>query len=281
MNKQRACLLPLLFLGEIFFLSSCAHKPAQTSQGLLYSQRDASPAGIPTPSVEEKTQSSNPFPLLRYPYREASANPDKNQKALLDEEKDESKVLQTQPDRLDLTLSLAKTDRALGWFETQYALLARALQKIDQKEANFQWSPGQELPDSPAHLLSTALLESEAFYFNQGPDQTDKASRLARLAMTYNERDPYPYNALAVCHQIQGNSQHALKYLLIALNRDPQNCLVLGNIGRLLSSLGKKREARIYFKQVISLNRDPEETMEAKISLRIKPSAPAPEPVPH
>ena len=54
------------------------------------------------------------------------------------------------------------------------------------------------------------------------------------------------------------------KYLLLAFKRDSNNCLVLGNIGRLLKSLGKKREAQIYFNRVVSLNKDPDETAEAK-----------------
>ncbi len=264
---SKAFLFPFFFFGLILLvLPSCAHVPTPNSNGL------GAMSQTPAPPNDKNAQTSKLFPLLHYPYQEEAPNPiEISETSLLASEKDWSRDLQTQPDRLDLILSLAKADQALGWFETQYALLAQTLQKIDQKEANFQWSPGQELPDSPAHLLSTALLESEAFYFNQGPDQTEKASRLARLAMTYNEQDPYAYNALAVCHQIQGNSQHTLKYLLIALSRDPQNCMVLGNIGRLLSSLGKKKEARIYFKRVISLNREPDETKEVKAYLRIKP----------
>ncbi len=51
---------------------------------------------------------------------------------------------------------------------------------------------------------------------------------------------------------------------LIALHRDNTNCLVLGNIGLLLASIGKKKEAGIYFRKVVSLNKDPDETREAQ-----------------
>jgi tetratricopeptide (TPR) repeat protein len=155
-------------------------------------------------------------------------------------------------------------EQSLGRFECQYALLAQALQKNDQNPESWRWIPGEEMPASPLSLLSNSLLESEAYYLNQGSGQSSKLSRLARLAMTFHNQDPLPYNALAVSFQYQGNAPFALKYLLLAFKRDSNNCLVLGNIGRLLKSLGKKREAQIYFNRVVSLNKDPDETAEAK-----------------
>jgi tetratricopeptide (TPR) repeat protein len=217
-----------------------------------------------SPSNPETTAAEG-LPLLRYPHREEAEHWNRwNRDNLMEAEKAWSQVLQTQPDRLDLILALSQVEQALGRFEAQYTLLSIALRKIDKKDGTFQWIPGQEVPDSPQSLLSNVLLDSQAYWFSQGPEKVEYASRLARLAMTYNERDPLPYNALAVCRLIQGNPEHALKCLLIALNRDGTNCIVLGNIGRLLASIGKRRAARIYFRRVVSLNRDADETSAAK-----------------
>ena len=205
------------------------------------------------------------LPLLRYPHRGESGSSNRwKQDDLFAAEKAWGKALQAQPDRLDLILTLSQVEQSLGRFEAQYTLLVQALQKIDQSDGSFQWIPGKEVPSSPRSLLSAALLESQAYWLGQGPEKAENASRLARLAMTYNDQDPLPYNCLAVCHLIRGNPQHALKFLLIALHRDNTNCLVLGNIGLLLASIGKKKEAGIYFRKVVSLNKDPDETREAQ-----------------
>jgi tetratricopeptide (TPR) repeat protein len=229
----------------------------KAAQGYLEKVKADSPKKKPIPA--------SPRPILRYPRREtAPPLQPYNRKALLSAEKAWNQALQSQPDRLDLALELSEVERSLGRFESQYALLAQALQKNDQNPESWRWIPGEEMPGSPQSLLSNSLLESEAFYLNQGLGQSAKVSRLARLAMTFNSQDPLPYNALAVNFQFQGNAPSALKYLLLAFKRDSDNCLVLGNIGRLLESLGKKREARIYFNRVVSLNKDPDETVEAK-----------------
>lgn len=285
----------VLVLFGLFILAhpSCAHAPARNYTGLFYSQRDStdtqamertfrdwkdfSPKDPEIPAAEgylkwdkarlkEKgAQTTGELPLLRYPHREGTFQPNGwNQDDLHSAEKAWKLALQTQPNRLDLTLKLSLVEQALGRFEAQYALLAKVLQKIDRKDGPCQWIPGRDVPATPQNLLSDALLESEAYWFCRGPEGVEYASRLARLAMTYNDQDPLPYNCLAVCHLIRGNPQHALKCLLIALRRDPTNCLVLGNIGRLLASIGKKREAGIYFSKVVSLNKDPDESLEAQ-----------------
>jgi tetratricopeptide (TPR) repeat protein len=274
-------------------LTSCAHVPSRNFTGLFYSQWDSrDPAGMeqtlkdwktlgaPDPELPvaegylkwfqafsgpQGTSPSTALPLLRYPHREEAFRPNQwNPQDLLDVEIAWHDTLQTQPDRLDVILELIRVEQTIGRFEAQYSLLARTLQRIDLQEGSFQWVPGRPMPDSPTRLLSAELLESQAFWFSRGPEGLDRASRLARLAMTFHEEDPLPYNALAVYHQAQNNPRHALKYLIYALHRDEGNCMVLGNIGRLLSSIGKRREARIYFKKVLKLDKDAFETMEAR-----------------
>ncbi len=203
-------------------------------------------------------------PFLKYPYWNLTPPPVRwKREVLLSVDKSWNHALQNLPDRLDLVLGLSRVDQALGRFEDQYALLAQTLQKNDRNDDICKWIPGKEAPAPPKILLANALMEAEAYYFSLGPGQAAKAARLARLAMTFNGRDPLSFNALAVSFQFQGNSRYALKYLLFAFKRDETNCMVLGNIGRLLASLGKKKAARIYFKRVVALNKDPDETREA------------------
>ena|GEM_PF-6356488 len=267
---SRPCRMTPLFLGGFLLIfSSCAHvtpNPNFTNLpgDMEFPVADEGLKRVQTQPGDEGNPPTDGLPLLRYPKPQTADNPDRrNRESLLAAENTCSLGLKAQPDRLDLILELSRVEQALGLFETQYDLLAKALQKNDQQDGSFQWIPGTDLPESPQTLLSNSLLESQAFWFSQGPEKVGNVSRLARLAMTFNPQDPYAYNALAVCQQIRGNPQHALKCLLIALHRDETNCLVLGNIGRLMSYLGKRRAAKIYYRKVVALNKDSGETVEA------------------
>jgi tetratricopeptide (TPR) repeat protein len=61
--------------------------------------------------------------------------------------------------------------------------------------------------------------------------------------------------------------EHALKYLIIANHKDPQNSLVLNNIGNILMKLNQPKEAKVYYRKVVRLNQDEEYVTNAKKKL--------------
>jgi tetratricopeptide (TPR) repeat protein len=81
---------------------------------------------------------------------------------------------------------------------------------------------------------------------------------MIRLAVTYYPNYPYFYNSLAAYYSTREDWPHTLKYLLIACDKDPQESLFVFNIGNALAGMGKNKEARIYYRQVVKMNQYPE-----------------------
>ena len=167
------------------------------------------------------------------------------------------KALFSCPWRLDLYFKLSRLFQDSGDFQSQYDTLANGLQYMDKNRRNLKWVDPKFLP--LAATIPPRLHGPIAYYLAQDqPEARDKAHRLIRLAMTYYPTDPYFYNSLAAYYSTREDWPHTMKYLLIASGKDPRESLYLFNIGNILAGMGKKREAGIYYRQVVKRNQYPD-----------------------
>ncbi len=167
------------------------------------------------------------------------------------------KALFSCPWRLDLYFKLSRLFQDSGDFQAQYDTLANGLQYMDKNRRNLKWVDPKFLPLSTA--IPPRLREPIAFYLGQDQAEArDKAHRLIRLAITFYPDDPYFYNSLASYYSTKEDWPHTMKYLLIASGKDPRESLYLFNIGNALAGMGKKREARIFYRQVVKRNQYPD-----------------------
>jgi tetratricopeptide (TPR) repeat protein len=156
-------------------------------------------------------------------------------------------ALGTDPLRLDLYLSLADFYRDEGDFEGQYQTLAHALKRADREGRHLQWKDGLKPPGPPSRILSRALAEAVSYYSN--PPDPEKMERLSRLFVTFYPSRAEGWILLAGSYRARSDWPHALKYLLVAGQKDPGSVRILRETGSLLKDMGKGREAAIYYRK--------------------------------
>lgn len=177
-------------------------------------------------------------------------------------------ALVTDPWRLDVDFDLAQLYQDLGDFEDQYDLLAKTLQSADKGWRNLRWINGQKLPKRSSKLIPGALQGYISHYFDLHTEEGDEdAHRLAKLSITFYPNLSYAYDSIANYFFRRKDLARGLKYLLIASLKNPKDSQALCGIGDILVELGKRKEARIYYRKAIRLNNDAEIVKKAKEKL--------------
>jgi len=167
------------------------------------------------------------------------------------------RAVQLYPWRLDIYFKLAELYQELDDFDSQNGILGQALLYGEKKRHRLKWEDDGELP-SPYKKCASERIEStiEGYFEAHRHEEDVKALRLSKLLITFFPSDPYGYNFIAAYFSTQPDWPYTLKYLMLAYQKDPENSLVLNNLGSTLLKLGKKKEARVFFKKVISLDQD-------------------------
>ena len=175
------------------------------------------------------------------------------------------KAVRLYPWRLDLCFWLAHLYQDMDNFEDQYQLLAESLQYADKHRKKLRWENNTDLPEKASKLIPESLQSFENHYFGQQKIESDeKAFRLAKLIITFFPNHPAAYNSMAAYYWYKNDWEHALKYLIIANRKDPQDSLVLNNIGNIMVKLNQRKEAKVYYRKVVKLNQDEEFVANAK-----------------
>lgn len=167
------------------------------------------------------------------------------------------KALGLHPWRLDLRLELARLHWDLGDFEAQYSHLAQALKYAERNRSKLTWEREAELPEEASFLFARAFQDYAVGFFNRKKNvPKDMALRLSKLYATFYPENPWPYQTMGIHYYQNGNLEAALKYFLLANQKDPTNSPVLGDLAGVLEAMGKRREARIYYRRILELNND-------------------------
>ncbi len=173
------------------------------------------------------------------------------------------------PWRMDIRFWLARAYQDLGNFDAQYQTLAQALQYADKNKKKLKWNNNEDLPDRRSRFIPESMQDFEDYYFARQRAENDQmAFRLAKLTLTFYPNHPDAYNSMAAYYSYQQDWEHTLKYLLLAGQKDPQNGLVLNNIGNVLMKLDKRKDAEIYYQKVVNMNNDEKNVDHAKRKLK-------------
>ncbi len=174
------------------------------------------------------------------------------------------------PGRMDIRFWLARAYQDMDNFEAQYQTLAEALQYADKNKKKLRWNNNENLPDRRSQFIPETMQDFEAYYFARQQKASDeKAFRLAKLTLTFYPNHPSAYNSMAAYYSYRQDWEHTLKYLILASQRDPQDSLVLNNIGNILMRLDKKKEAAVYYKKVVEMGADGKSVEHAKRKLEV------------
>jgi len=178
------------------------------------------------------------------------------------------RAVQLYPWRLDIPFKLAGLYGELEDFESQNDVLGRAFLYAEKNRGRLKWENGTELP-LPYHRCASRALGGfiEGYLARHRHEDDLKALRLSKLLITFFPNNPYGYNFIAAYFSTQPDWPYALKYLMLAYEREPENSLVLENIGNVFLKLGKRKEAKVFYKKVVALGRDERLVMLAKEKL--------------
>lgn len=180
-------------------------------------------------------------------------------------------ALEADPWRLDVRFSLAWLYADMGDFDAQYDLLAQTLQMSDKGWRNLEWLAGEKLPRRSSKLITRALQGYIAFCFDlKTKDRDEDARQMARLAITFYPHWAEAYRDLSTFFARRQDWPRAVKYLLIANQKAPKDSSILCAIGDTLDQLGKKKEAKIFYRRVIELNNNEASMERAREQLGLK-----------
>lgn len=178
------------------------------------------------------------------------------------------KAVDLYPWRMDIRFWLARAYQDLGNFDAQYQTLAEALQYADKNKKKLKWNNNEDLPGRRSQFIPESMQDFEDYYFvRQRTESDEMAFRLAKLTITFYPNHPDAYNSMAAYYSYKQDWEHTLKYLLLASQKDPQDSLVLNNIGNVLMKLEKYKEAGFYYRKVVKMNNDENSADHAKRKL--------------
>jgi Tfp pilus assembly protein PilF len=88
-------------------------------------------------------------------------------------------------------------------------------------------------------------------------NRIDDAYWWARAAATKNPAFVVAYNTLGVIYQRHGDLQLAERSFRLALDREPENLVVMQNLAPLLATLGRKEESQAMARRVAAIEPNP------------------------
>jgi len=121
---------------------------------------------------------------------------------------------------------------------------------------NWLWANNEEIEDGESFFLYN-IQDYYSLWLNT---QTEEAYDQVKLC-TEKQIELYPeyiyaYNVLAVYYSMNRQFQEALKYFLQAETIDPNDCIVLINIGRTYINMDNKQKAEEYFRKVLEIGNE-------------------------
>lgn len=161
------------------------------------------------------------------------------------------------PDRLDMRLGRAAAFMYAGKYDRMVESLCRLMNRAEQN--NGQWigthgttaqtvTPKELIADYLQDYVGTLLdaLTSE-------PDDPASAAlgRLAEREAAYSSESPVALNNVAVWHYTAGRPEEALRWFIRASEADPEDALIVLNIGHLYASLGNTEQARTWWTKLL------------------------------
>jgi tetratricopeptide (TPR) repeat protein len=172
------------------------------------------------------------------------------------------------PERLDIRFGLAHIHQALGHFDALYTVLAEAFAYATNHPSQLKWKAGEPLPKEPAKFVpETAQGYLNYYYGRETPDDDERFLRLAKLVAASYPKHPYPVNAIALYYAAKEQWLQALPYLEKAHELDPNDPLVMMNLGALHSKLHESAKARAYYEKVLASDAEQDLRDDARVKL--------------
>ena len=172
------------------------------------------------------------------------------------------------PHRLDIFTGRAHLYRTMGDLKGELIALESLAKDPKPKNGKYETGPGRilegEIEDYQVDMLASYAREHLQMQ-NEADDRAGKA--VAELLIKIFPKRPHGYNFMGALASYEGNWTEVKKWLLLALEQDPDDSLVIANLGYCYEKLGDTNSSIEQYKRVINLNNNPEQVKRAKAKL--------------
>jgi len=157
------------------------------------------------------------------------------------------------PNRLDMHFGKIHILNEIGYYKMAGSGLFDTLVISKKINNNWLWADNEELEDGES-VFVYSIQDYYSLWLNAATEESFAQAKLcAEKQIELYPEYIYAYNILAVYYSMNKQLQEALKYFLQAEVIDPNDCIVLLNIGRTYVSMNNKQKAGEYFRRVLEI----------------------------
>jgi tetratricopeptide (TPR) repeat protein len=159
------------------------------------------------------------------------------------------------PYRADIAVGLAHIQRELGRYDDSVTTLETLLKTAGSKPDDLRWMHGDKLSEKASKFIPEIISGYSAFFYRRETEIDDKrCERLAKATVSAFPDNPVAYNMLAALAVAHNQNDEALRYLLAAYKKAPDDPIIIINLGDTYGKLGQKQKAKEYYNKVINSN---------------------------
>ena len=180
-----------------------------------------------------------------------------------------SEATKSFPQRADIALGLAYIQREAGKDDDCLRTLSAFLDGvIEHSTKDLTWKKGGKFPDAPDKFLPESIHpHATAFYRAESKEGDARCRALLDHLIRAFPNHPYAYNLMAALCRAEKDDAGCLKYLKAAHERDPNDAIVLMNLGDAYGRAGDKKNARAMYERASKVG-DDETKADAKKALK-------------
>ena len=160
------------------------------------------------------------------------------------------------PDRLDMHFGKIHILNEIGQYKIAGNELFDTLVISKRINNNWLWANNEGIENGELFFINN-IQDYYSLWLNVATKEAYDQIKLC----TEKQIELYPehiqaYNVLAIYYLVNGQFQEGLKYLLQAEKIDPNDCIVLINIGRTYLNMNNKEKAEEYFEKVLEIGNE-------------------------
>lgn len=159
------------------------------------------------------------------------------------------KGLSLAPNRLDIHFGKARLLSELEDFKAQKDTIVGILRQSKRNGNRWMWSSGIPLTEGESSMFA-GIEEYLGEWFERFSETGPYLKEVAELETTLYPKNPWGWNILAGYYREVGDFRNALECLLKAEALDPQDGVVVANIGQCYVELKENDKALHYFRKL-------------------------------
>jgi tetratricopeptide (TPR) repeat protein len=172
------------------------------------------------------------------------------------------------PDRLDIWCGLSWMYQEAGDFDNEFATLQKMVAYVREHPTGLKWLKGEPIPE-PAEKFVPDKLHSYGLYYEkkENPEDDKRMLQIASFSAEQFPNHPYAFNDVAVYYSVNKDYAKTREWLEKAHQVDPEDGLVLYNLGYVSEKLGDKKSAQKWYEESLKTEAGEEYTQKAKQAL--------------